>query len=111
MFRTKPRTGTSFERFTSLLQDRDWSNIFKEKRERLVCQREAQRVSREIDKGILESKKSLTKKDKAIKVLVMGPSESEELAMLRNLQFALHPTYFHDEALRWKTIIQLNLIE
>ncbi|OJA17721.1 hypothetical protein AZE42_04804, partial [Rhizopogon vesiculosus] len=107
LFVTKTRTRTFLERFDSPLQDHAWSNIFKEKRE----QREAQRISREIDKGILESKKSLTKKDKAVKVLVMGQPESGKLAMLRNLQFALHPTYFHDEALKWKTIIQLNLID
>ncbi|OAX43413.1 P-loop containing nucleoside triphosphate hydrolase protein [Rhizopogon vinicolor AM-OR11-026] len=107
MFQTKPRTRTTLERFASPLQNHAWSNIFKEGR----GQREAQRISREIDKGILESKKLLTKKDKAIKVLIMGQPESGKLAVLRNLLFALHPTYFHDEALRWKTIIQLNLID
>jgi len=62
------------------MQDDAWSNIFKpppnetaeEKRERLARQQEAQRVSREIDEGILESKKLLEKKKKAVKVLLLG---------------------------------------
>ncbi len=41
---------------------------------RLMCMREAQRVSREIDESIAESKKLLEKKKKAVKVLVLGPS-------------------------------------
>ncbi|OAX37975.1 G-alpha-domain-containing protein [Rhizopogon vinicolor AM-OR11-026] len=100
------------------VQDDAWSNIFKpppnetteEKRERLVRQQEAQRVSHEIDEGILESKKALEKKKKAVKVLLLGQAESGKSTMLRNFQLAFCPTYFHGEALIWKTIIQLNLI-
>jgi len=64
-----------------LLQDHTWSNIlftpppnmtFVEERRCLVRQRKAQRVSSEIDKGILRSKKLLEKKKKAIKVLLLG---------------------------------------
>jgi hypothetical protein len=82
MAQTKLRPRSSAERFTPLkpVQDDAWSNIFKpppnetaeEKRERLVHQQEAQRVSREIDESILESKKLLEKKKKAVKVLLLG---------------------------------------
>lgn len=78
----KPRPRSSVEQFNPLkpMQDDAWSNIFKpppnetaeEKRERLARQQEAQRVSREIDEGILESKKLLEKKKKAVKVLLLG---------------------------------------
>ncbi|KAG1771924.1 guanine nucleotide binding protein, alpha subunit, partial [Suillus placidus] len=99
-------------------QDDAWSNIFKpppnetaeEKCERIAHQQEAQRVSQDIDEGILESKKLLDKKKKAIKVLLLGQAESGKSTMLQNFQLAFCPTYFHGEALIWKTIIQLNLI-
>jgi hypothetical protein len=78
----KPRPRSAVERFTPLkpVQDDAWSNIFKpppnetaeEKRERLMFQQEAQRISREIDESILESKKLLEKKKKAVKVLLLG---------------------------------------
>ncbi|KAJ8597202.1 G-protein alpha subunit [Rhizopogon salebrosus TDB-379] len=120
MAQTKLRPRSSAERFTPLkpVQDDAWSNIFKpppnetaeEKRERLVHQQEAQRVSREIDESILESKKLLEKKKKAVKVLLLGQAESGKSTMLRNFQLAFCPTYFHGESLIWKTIIQLNLI-
>lgn len=62
------------------VQDDAWSNIFKpppnesveERRDRIARQQEAQRVSREIDESILESKKLFDKKKKAIKVLLLG---------------------------------------
>lgn len=78
----KPRPRSAVERFTPLkpVQDDAWSNLFKpppnetaeEKRERLMFQQEAQRISREIDESILESKKLLEKKKKAVKVLLLG---------------------------------------
>lgn len=43
-----------------------------EKAERLQRQQEAIRVSREIDAGILESKKAMERRKKAIKVLLLG---------------------------------------
>jgi guanine nucleotide-binding protein subunit alpha len=79
----QPHSRSSAERFSPLkkpVHDDAWSSIFKpppnetveEKRERLARQQEAQRVSREIDEGILESKKALEKKKKAVKVLLLG---------------------------------------
>lgn len=84
MTQTKPPSRSSLDRFSPInlkpVQDDAWSNIFKpppnesveEKRDRIARQQEAQRVSREIDEGILESKKLFDKKKKAIKVLLLG---------------------------------------
>lgn len=155
MTQTKPPSRSSLDRFSPInlkpIQDDAWSSIFKpppnesveEKRDRIARQQEAQRVSREIDEGILESKKLFDKKKKAIKVLLLGmrvfmphtssnihftsgQAESGKSTMLRSeylfaaltlesdvlldFQLAFCPTYFHGEALIWKTIIQLNLI-
>ncbi|KAG8215659.1 G-protein alpha subunit [Butyriboletus roseoflavus] len=116
-------------------KDDAWSAIFKppqneserDKQERIARQHEALRISKEIDDGIEKSKKQLEKRKKAIKVLLLGPSqslfshlarphpstgqaESGKSTMLRNFQLAFCPTYFHREAPVWKVIIQLNLI-
>ncbi|KAG2070861.1 hypothetical protein BDR04DRAFT_582270 [Suillus decipiens] len=84
MAQTKSHSRSSLDRFSPInlkpVQDDAWSSIFKpppnesaeEKRERIARQQEAQRVSREIDEGILESKKLFDKKKKAIKVLLLG---------------------------------------
>ncbi|KAG1792338.1 G-protein alpha subunit [Suillus plorans] len=122
MAQTKSHSRSSLDMFSPVnlkpVQDDAWSNIFKpppnesveERRDRIARQQEAQRVSREIDESILESKKLFDKKKKAIKVLLLGQAESGKSTMLRNFQLAFCPTYFHGEALIWKTIIQLNLI-
>jgi hypothetical protein len=84
MAQAKLHSQSSIDRFSTInlkpIQDDAWSNIFKpppnesveEKRERIARQQEAQRISREIDEGILESKKLFDKKKKAIKVLLLG---------------------------------------
>jgi len=60
-----------------------------EKRDRLARQQEAQRVSREIDEGILESKKLFDKKKKAIKVLLLGRQYPPRLERSADLDFAI----------------------
>lgn len=84
MAQTKSHSRSSLDMFSPVnlkpVQDDAWSNIFKpppnesveERRDRIARQQEAQRVSREIDESILESKKLFDKKKKAIKVLLLG---------------------------------------
>ncbi|KAH7907599.1 guanine nucleotide binding protein, alpha subunit [Hygrophoropsis aurantiaca] len=119
MAATKYRTRSSLEKFSvKPPQDDAWSLLFRppqdespeERNVRLQQQQEAQRVSREIDESLQESKKLYDKKKKAIKVLLLGQAESGKSTMLRNFQLAFSPTYFHAEATIWRTIIQLNLI-
>ncbi|KAJ6510993.1 G-protein alpha subunit [Mycena sanguinolenta] len=81
-----------------------------EKATRLEAAREATRVSRSIDVGLVESKKALEKKKRAVKILLLGQSESGKSSVLRNFRLAFTPKYFESERLLWTTVIQLNLI-
>jgi len=73
-------------------------------------QREAQRVSLEIDEGIQEAKKAYDRRKKAVKILLLGQAESGKSTTLKNFQLAFSPAHFRNERLAWRTIIQLNLI-
>ncbi|KAJ7229568.1 G-protein alpha subunit [Mycena haematopus] len=81
-----------------------------EKAVRLEAAREATRVSRSIDVGLVESKKALDRKKRAVKILLLGQSESGKSSVLRNFRLAFTPKYFESERLLWTTVIQLNLI-
>ncbi|KAK0499179.1 heterotrimeric GTP-binding alpha subunit [Armillaria luteobubalina] len=59
---------------------------------------DAQRISREIDEHLLETKKSLEKRKRAIKMLLL------------DFQLAFTPIQFQNERGVWKRIVQLNLI-
>ncbi|KAF7307916.1 G-protein alpha subunit [Mycena kentingensis (nom. inval.)] len=77
---------------------------------RLEAAKEATRVSKAIDVGLLEAKKLLDRKKRAVKILLLGQSESGKSSVLRNFRLAFTPKYFESERLVWKTVIQLNLI-
>ncbi|KAJ6535107.1 G-protein alpha subunit [Mycena capillaripes] len=81
-----------------------------EKIARLEAALKATRVSRAIDVGLAESKKALERKKRAVKILLLGQSESGKSSVLRNFRLAFTPKYFESERLVWKTVIQLNLI-
>ncbi|KAF9467048.1 guanine nucleotide binding protein, alpha subunit [Collybia nuda] len=71
---------------------------------------ESQRISREIDERILESKRALDKKKKSVQILLLGQSESGKSSVLKNFLLTFAPKQFHRERAIWKTVIQLNLI-
>lgn len=71
---------------------------------------DAQRISREIDEHLLETKKSLEKRKRAIKMLLLGQAESGKSTLLKNFQLAFTPIQFQNERGVWKRIVQLNLI-
>ncbi|KAJ7187293.1 G-protein alpha subunit [Mycena filopes] len=77
---------------------------------RLEAAREAARVSRTIDVSLAEGRKALERKKRAVKILLLGQSESGKSSVLRNFRLAFTPKYFESERLVWKTVIQLNLI-
>ncbi|TFK51201.1 G-alpha-domain-containing protein [Heliocybe sulcata] len=81
-----------------------------QQRVRMEKQQEAQRISRQIDESILESKKAFEKRKKAIKILLLGQAESGKSTTLKNFQLTFAPNYFRDERRIWKMVIQLNLI-
>ncbi|KAK0202281.1 heterotrimeric GTP-binding alpha subunit [Desarmillaria ectypa] len=69
---------------------------------RLKELQDAQTVSREIDEHLLETKKMLERRKRAIKMLLLGQAESGKLAFT--------PIQFRNERGVWKRIVQLNLI-
>ncbi|KAJ2920508.1 hypothetical protein H1R20_g16585, partial [Candolleomyces eurysporus] len=71
---------------------------------------EAQRVSKEIDHNLSETKKALEKRRRGVKILLLGQSESGKSSVLKNFQRAFAPKHFESERAVWKTIIQLNII-
>ncbi|KAI0703479.1 G-protein alpha subunit [Cytidiella melzeri] len=73
-------------------------------------QREATRVSLQIDEGIQEAKKAYDRRKKAVKILLLGQAESGKSTTLKNFQLAFSPAHFRNERLAWRTIIQLNFI-
>ncbi|KAJ7101446.1 G-protein alpha subunit [Mycena belliarum] len=77
---------------------------------RMEAAREAVRVSRGIDAGIADSRRALERKKRAVKILLLGQSESGKSSVLRNFRLAFTPKYFESERLVWRTVIQLNLI-
>ncbi|KZT30067.1 G-alpha-domain-containing protein [Neolentinus lepideus HHB14362 ss-1] len=81
-----------------------------ERKIRMEKQCEAQRISRQIDDNILESKKAFEKRKKAIKILLLGQAESGKSTTLKNFQLTFTPNHFRDERHIWKMVIQLNLI-
>ncbi|KAJ6455273.1 G-alpha-domain-containing protein [Mycena vitilis] len=81
-----------------------------ERAARLEAAREATRVSRAIDAGLAEAKRAMERKKRAVKILLLGQSESGKSSVLRNFRLAFTPKYFESERLVWKTVIQLNLI-
>ncbi|KAJ7641830.1 G-protein alpha subunit [Roridomyces roridus] len=81
-----------------------------DKARRLEAEREALRVSKTIDAALLEGKKVLERKKRAVKILLLGQSESGKSSVLRNFRLAFTPRYFESERVLWRTVIQLNLI-
>lgn len=77
---------------------------------RIQAQSEALRVSKEIDESLLESKKVLDNRKKAIKILLLGQAESGKSTTLKNFQLSFCPDQFGKTRAAWKMIVQLNLI-
>ncbi|CAA7264533.1 unnamed protein product [Cyclocybe aegerita] len=81
-----------------------------EKEIRIRMMAEAVKTSKEIDQFLLEGKKALERRRKAIKILLLGQSESGKSSVLKNFQIAFAPKLFDSERPAWKVIIQLNVI-
>ncbi|KAK0435350.1 heterotrimeric GTP-binding alpha subunit [Armillaria borealis] len=72
---------------------------------------DAQSISREIDEHLLETKKILERRRRAIKMLLLGQAESGKSTLLKNFQLVFTPIQFQKERGVWKRIVQLNLIK
>ncbi|KAI0088915.1 guanine nucleotide binding protein, alpha subunit [Irpex rosettiformis] len=70
---------------------------------------EAQRVSDEIDEAI-KLEKNAQRKKRAMRMLLLGQSESGKSTTLKNMQLAYAPRTFAAERVSWRAVIQLNLV-
>ncbi|KAI0263033.1 guanine nucleotide binding protein, alpha subunit [Gloeopeniophorella convolvens] len=76
---------------------------------RIAREEEAARVSQAIDEAI-RAERQANKKNKIVRVLLLGQSESGKSTTLRQFQRIYTPTAFREERIHWRAIIQLNVI-
>ncbi|OBZ67096.1 Guanine nucleotide-binding protein alpha-4 subunit [Grifola frondosa] len=77
---------------------------------RLEQEKEAKRVSDEIDRSIERERQELRKNHPQTKLLLLGQAESGKSTMLKNFQLYFAPSAFHAEAEAWRAVIHLNLV-
>ncbi|KLO16457.1 G-protein alpha subunit [Schizopora paradoxa] len=82
-----------------------------ERSRRLEMEEMAARRNREIEDGLVETKKLMERRRRAIKVLLLGQAESGKSTTLRNFQLTFAPSQFHAERSAWRYVIQLNLVQ
>ncbi|KAH9851284.1 G-alpha-domain-containing protein [Lenzites betulinus] len=76
---------------------------------RVMLEAEARARSERIDDQIRAEKAAL-KKNKLVKVLLLGQSESGKSTTLKNFQLAYCQDQWEVERASWRTVIQLNLV-
>lgn len=76
---------------------------------RLLAEQEAKQVSDRIDEMLREEKKEKRSKP-AVKVLLLGQSESGKSTTLKQFQLVHAPAAFHADRLAWRAVIYLNLV-
>ncbi|KAH9989194.1 G-alpha-domain-containing protein [Russula vinacea] len=76
---------------------------------RVSREEEALRVSQAIDESI-RIERQMNKKNKIVRILLLGQSESGKSTTLRQFQRVYTPTAFREERIHWRVIIQLNVI-
>ncbi|KAJ3565920.1 hypothetical protein NP233_g7332 [Leucocoprinus birnbaumii] len=67
---------------------------------------EAVKRSKEIDESLQETKKVLERRKKAVKILLLGQSESGKSSVLKNFQLAFAPRHFEANRQTWKLILK-----
>ncbi|KAF8577131.1 G-alpha-domain-containing protein [Ramaria rubella] len=80
-----------------------------EREDRIRAEREAKRVSDEIDEE-LRKERAAAKRKKIVRVLLLGQSESGKSTTLKNFQIHYAPQSWREERACWRAVIQLNLI-
>jgi len=77
---------------------------------RVQAMQAAVKTSKEIDMWLLEGKKALERRRRAVKILLLGQSESGKSSVLKNFQLAFTPAQFERDRPVWKIVVQLNII-
>ncbi|TBU61057.1 G-alpha-domain-containing protein [Dichomitus squalens] len=80
-----------------------------EKTSRLAEEEAAKRVSLAIDESI-RIEKQQRKKQKLVRLLLLGQSESGKSTTLRQFQRLYTPNAFREERVLWRAVIQLNIV-
>ncbi|EJD04654.1 G-alpha-domain-containing protein [Fomitiporia mediterranea MF3/22] len=81
-----------------------------ERETRLHHEREAKRVSDEIDEALHKERAAMRRKKKPVKVLLLGQSESGKSTTLKNFQLTYARNAWQEERDGWRSVIQLNLL-
>ncbi|RDX50162.1 G-alpha-domain-containing protein [Lentinus brumalis] len=76
---------------------------------RLAAEREAKRISDEIDRALEQERQDLRKNRPQTKILLLGQAESGKSTMIKNFQIFFCPSQFAAETDAWRTVIHLNL--
>ncbi|KAI9452267.1 G-alpha-domain-containing protein [Russula earlei] len=76
---------------------------------RIAREEEALRISQAIDESI-RLERQANKRNKVVRVLLLGQSESGKSTTLRQFQRIYTPTAFREERIHWRIIIQMNVI-
>ncbi|KAF8968482.1 heterotrimeric GTP-binding alpha subunit [Flammula alnicola] len=82
------------------------SETEEEEQVRIQASQQAINTSREIDQFLQEGKKVMERRRRAVKILLLGQSESGKV----HFQLAFAPKHFEKERSVWKIVIQLNVI-
>ncbi|KAG6853072.1 hypothetical protein C0991_007064 [Blastosporella zonata] len=77
---------------------------------RLSAAAKAKQISEEIDEELEREKTAESKGVKALKMLLLGQSESGKSTTLKNLQLLYDPKTFGEERALWRAVIQLNVV-
>ncbi|KAJ6611514.1 guanine nucleotide binding protein, alpha subunit [Mycena sp. CBHHK59/15] len=77
---------------------------------RIQRERAAKQVSDAIDAEITLEQAHEKKRPKAVKILLLGQSESGKSTTLKNFQLLYEPKAFRAERASWRAIIQLNVV-
>ncbi|KAH7922718.1 G-alpha-domain-containing protein [Leucogyrophana mollusca] len=78
---------------------------------RLCAEQEAKRISDAIDEEINRQRIVDKKVPKAVKILLLGQSESGKSTTLKNFQLMNSPKAFRTERASWRAVIQLNVVQ
>ncbi|KAJ8488898.1 hypothetical protein ONZ51_g3234 [Trametes cubensis] len=81
-----------------------------DKAARLAAEKEAKRISDEIDRALEQEKQELRKHRPQTKILLLGQAESGKSTMIKNFQLYFCPSSFHAEREAWRAVIHLNLV-
>ncbi|KAI0371122.1 G-protein alpha subunit [Pilatotrama ljubarskyi] len=80
-----------------------------EKAARLAAEKEAKRISDEIDRALEQERQELRKHRPQTKILLLGQAESGKSTMIKNFQLYFCPSSFQAETEAWRAVIHLNL--